>query len=240
MLLASRNGFAVKFPITAKNYAQSGLVAMWDGVENVGWGRHEENPSVWKNLVEGSAFSDFLISGGKKFGKDHLIVDGKGTAESVAAWPDAFTVMEVVYRFDTGYAFLCTNVRRKIWWGEQFGGSTYPYPQFSGMGVSGQNIFSYPEFAYGRHNGLSVFYVSSGNSGAYRIGMNGELRGPTGTGSQNTTAPSKTSIGGRNGVSSSYNSATGIVNCIRLYNRELSAREVMSNYAIDKIRFNLP
>lgn len=36
---------------TAKDYIQNGLVAMWDGIENVGWGQHDSNATVWKDLV---------------------------------------------------------------------------------------------------------------------------------------------------------------------------------------------
>lgn len=36
---------------TAKDYVQDGLVAMWDGIENAGWGVHDSNATVWKDLV---------------------------------------------------------------------------------------------------------------------------------------------------------------------------------------------
>jgi hypothetical protein len=38
---------------TAKDYIQDGLVAMWDGIENAGWGVHDPNATVWKDLVHG-------------------------------------------------------------------------------------------------------------------------------------------------------------------------------------------
>ena len=39
---------------TAKDYVQSGLVAMWDGIENAGWGRHVSELPIkfgYRNLV---------------------------------------------------------------------------------------------------------------------------------------------------------------------------------------------
>lgn len=36
---------------TAKMYIQDGLTAMWDGIENVGWGLHNSNTKVWKELT---------------------------------------------------------------------------------------------------------------------------------------------------------------------------------------------
>lgn len=38
---------------TAKDYIQDGLVAMWDGIENAGWGTHDPSATVWKDLVNG-------------------------------------------------------------------------------------------------------------------------------------------------------------------------------------------
>ena len=35
---------------TAKDYVQDGLVAMWDGIENAGWGEHDNTATVWKDL----------------------------------------------------------------------------------------------------------------------------------------------------------------------------------------------
>ena len=36
---------------TALDYVQDGLVAMWDGIENAGFGKHDENLANWINLV---------------------------------------------------------------------------------------------------------------------------------------------------------------------------------------------
>ena len=39
--------------LSAKDYIQDGLVAMWDGIENAGWGKHDENATEWVDLVNG-------------------------------------------------------------------------------------------------------------------------------------------------------------------------------------------
>ena len=36
---------------TASDYVQDGLVAMWDGIENAGWGVHDPNATTWKDLT---------------------------------------------------------------------------------------------------------------------------------------------------------------------------------------------
>lgn len=38
---------------TARDYVQDGLVAMWDGIENAGWGVHDDTATVWMDLVGG-------------------------------------------------------------------------------------------------------------------------------------------------------------------------------------------
>lgn len=36
---------------TAMDYVQDGLVAHWDGIENVGYGLHDENATVWTDIT---------------------------------------------------------------------------------------------------------------------------------------------------------------------------------------------
>ncbi|MBQ1429034.1 MAG: hypothetical protein IIZ06_05145, partial [Kiritimatiellae bacterium] len=36
---------------TARDYVQDGLVAMWDGIENAGWGQHDASATTWKDLT---------------------------------------------------------------------------------------------------------------------------------------------------------------------------------------------
>ena len=37
--------------LSAKSYVQDGLVAMWDGIENAGWGTHDANATTWVDLT---------------------------------------------------------------------------------------------------------------------------------------------------------------------------------------------
>lgn len=36
---------------TARDYIQDGLVAMWDGIENAGWGIHDATATMWTDLI---------------------------------------------------------------------------------------------------------------------------------------------------------------------------------------------
>jgi hypothetical protein len=57
---------------TAKLYIQDGLVAMWDGIENTGWGTHDANATVWKDLVGTRDVPMTNVS----WGNDECIFDG--------------------------------------------------------------------------------------------------------------------------------------------------------------------
>ena len=39
--------------LSAKSYVQDGLVAMWDGIENAGWGVHDASATTWTDLIGG-------------------------------------------------------------------------------------------------------------------------------------------------------------------------------------------
>lgn len=43
--------------LTSQSYVQDGLVAQFDAIENVGVGRHENAPAVWKDLKGGASIA---------------------------------------------------------------------------------------------------------------------------------------------------------------------------------------
>lgn len=54
MMLGARTGAWAKsggVVPTARDYVQDGLLVLYDGIENVGWGEHDENASAWVDLV---------------------------------------------------------------------------------------------------------------------------------------------------------------------------------------------
>ena len=44
-------GRGAKKGLSAKDYIQDGLVAMWDGEWNAGGGKHNTNATMWKDLT---------------------------------------------------------------------------------------------------------------------------------------------------------------------------------------------
>ena len=57
--MAQQAAIAANAVPTARSYVQDGLVAMWDGIENAGWGVHDNNATAWVNLVGGVADMEF-------------------------------------------------------------------------------------------------------------------------------------------------------------------------------------
>ena len=66
---------------TAKSYVQDGLIAMWDGIENAGWGTHDASATVWKDLA-GNGY-DLTVGSKSSFSTnslDYTEVVAKGAA----------------------------------------------------------------------------------------------------------------------------------------------------------------
>ena len=53
--LTAQHAAAANAVPTARSYVQDGLVAMWDGIENAGWGVHDNNATNWVDLVGGAS-----------------------------------------------------------------------------------------------------------------------------------------------------------------------------------------
>ena len=86
----------------ARDYVQDGLIAMWDGIENAGWGVHNANAPVWKDLIGGVGDMHFFVSGdgtrtetGKHMSNDGMFYYSDGT--DMAAAPDSNGILPNVF-----------------------------------------------------------------------------------------------------------------------------------------------
>ena len=80
---------------TSASYVQRGLIAQWDGIDNVGTGVHDPNATVWKDLKGNLDMT--LTSKGRWMPRGNaLFVAGMG-AQGASAAP-AYKTIEVVYR----------------------------------------------------------------------------------------------------------------------------------------------
>ena len=235
MLIADRNGMvsAMKSTPTARDYVQNGLVAMWDGIENAGWGVHDAAATMWKDLI---GERDATVASAGSWKDNALHCDGTTYGARYAQNYDGFRTLEVCYKFgggtNGGIGFLCV------------------VSSGNGNGVlinrdEGSFGFGYyansPYFLGGPTVGASATVVgvweadpaSNKNTSQYVNGVVVTTTGGSnpGFGSGGAIVFGARQDGARPVVSDMY--------CLRLYDRALTAAEIAANYAVDAERFNL-
>lgn len=230
MMLAARGIFLAarrsRKP-TAKSYVQDGLIAMWDGIENAGWGVHDASATTWKDLVgqndmtfaEPSAIT--VLGDAMQFTKESVSTGGRSM---MASAPSNVVMVDICISCVSGFS-------------------------------SNQNIFLGPTSA----NGQNLLSVIAANRNRGFVCTVGPMLGPGESDIGSCTIATTGSAGWKNGVALTPSSDNGSgyindgyvalcagalqnfkVHSLRLYSRALTAAEIAANYAVDKVRFNLP
>ena len=110
---------------TAADYVQDGLIALWDGIENVGWGEHDDNATSWIDLTGKGA--NWLLKDSHtpevfEVGADYVkilnVVNYNGRGHCTATWTsgDDVKTMEVVLD-NSNYDYVSGNVARIVSFG---------------------------------------------------------------------------------------------------------------------------
>lgn len=219
--------------VTARDYIQDGLIAMWDGIENAGWGTHNASATVWKDLV---GINDLTIaqSSSLYFAETYLYASNTQYAEGDISKIPA-NLNNVTYevcwnrvsKFDKAadsnncYGQMVLDVyENKLWYkcSQQNGGymNTPPSDARQGVPFTQSMICQYSgsadtiiPFVNGTQISNTILYSSNPQINRVRIG-------------------------------SGWQDPASRHHCIRIYNRALTAAEIAHNYNIDKWRFNLP
>ena len=238
-MLAARssiNAPATKTEYTAKDYIQDGLIAMWDGIENDGYGIHNPDKIGWRDL-SGNNFNLNRVNSAytQIWEDDCLVLDGLATGNGV------------LFRSPSGFASsvrtiecICSaNASGKVQCILSLGNGTK-----SGVGVSSdgyiacKNVSSMSLFATTAYAAWT-FDGNLANVNPNYIYVNG----------QSSEAISKSMdvgsmyLGNTIVIGQLYASSCkyiGKIYRIALYSRQLSSAEIKHNYKIDKVRFNLP
>lgn len=220
MLVAARAGAWAKSGYTAKDYVQDGLIAMWDGIENAGWGVHDPSATVWKDLAGGY---DMNVVNGFFDEKTFIGTKGGICAQAQSSVAETIETIEMCFRLSGFYKYYIQYL---------FG----PY------GSKGFGIAKRYEWCITRQDDSlgSAFpdEMTSLGTRAFSGGINGK---PYLNGVSQNNVPSHSQ-----GTLSSDVCFVGslrfniFIKSIRCYSRVLSAAEIAANYAIDKARFNLP
>ena len=208
-----------RFP-TAKSYVQDGLVAMWDGIENAGWGQHDANATVWKDLI---GTRDLTAQNGAHFGANYADCAYGTVGPSMFTGnvnADSVLVVDMVVKSDFSKN---TNLYRLS--------STRFWQGLKARIILGSSRSTTPSLGLTSGTHEYQITVDYGSVASY---INGQLYTSTGRDS-NTFNGSGFSLGTE---SSSYYGGRIYRAC--LYSRTLTAAEIVANYAVDKERFNLP
>lgn len=218
---------------TARDYVQDGLIAMWDGTENAGWGQHSNAAPV--DLINGvqlTAFGSPVITD-----TTFDTPPGANYYADISAFKDA--VNNINFTFETvlsgaragnnGVFSMGSTGSRALW---IYGNGAYNISTVNIMATSYLQAIS-PKYQNDETFRLSVV---GGATPLVLIGTT-EYHGTYGTLTSN--ARDRVYIGALE-ANGAYSSAFKSFRNIRLYSRALTADEIAHNYAIDKERFNLP
>ena len=211
-------------------YVTDGLVAMLDGIWNVGGGEHDANASIWKDLSGND--NDGALTSYSSVGSDSMLITGRSGVPITmsGAITDAYTI-EVI-------------ARMVAWESAPRLTAEYPYPSLyfsSSSSVSAHIAF----YGQGQDRGMG-YLVDRTQRFSYCMTYDGATLTPFVDGEQHgdivstTTRPTSVptaSLGNRVAGARGFD---GEICAFRRYNRALTAEEIAHNYAIDKERFNLP
>ena len=218
-------------------YVTKGLVAMWDGEWNAGLGRHNAKASKWKDLV---GMSDCDPVGAPKFLGNSVELDGNScwkinpSPELLKAVLNPSMTCEVVLKFgkgaisaNEGFIGFGKNNSRVLW------GYAGGAPMSPNASIVFQHKGSPPPTSWksdGKVEGLHTIVISANNAEVLGL-IDGKQCVKTQSGVATNSDPCF--IGNIDG----FGKMVGDIYCVRIYNRALDERELLSNHAIDKKRF---
>lgn len=214
----------------ASSYVQSGLVAQWDGIDNLGTGSHVANSVWWKDLKGGN---DLVLSAKASWGENFLAFDGPSAWGRFAA--PKYKTVEILFRN--------TSSESKIVF---FSGINCGYA--IGICNSGKRVLSHVNNSWQKPVNFKAFDATEDHQIAFTYGDDGKTAGAFTNGVAvtydaayaNYSSAAFTGVvigGGHMTTSNQQHPAYGRVYAIRLYDRVLSAEELANNAAIDRVRF---
>lgn len=209
---------------TAKDYVQDGLVAMWDGIENAGWGVHDSNAIAWKDLV---GERDITSLKGNTFDDDSLFVSISSMNKVIPTKDIANSNSQLTYEIG-GYATDMGQPLASL--GDITGFRLIPYPKWGATDIyvvgpisSGLTLHAKNGGSYVR---LTFALTYDGETAILYFPRDMLSKSEVYTKNDDTI----------NGEITKYNQH---IHFIRIYNRALTAEEIAHNYSIDKARFGL-
>lgn len=202
---------------TARDYVQDGLVAMWDGIENAGWGVHSDYGMV--DLLGSS------ISLPKECGE-------KGIAGAVKSSGPLIYELAPILRVEVCFSMSSHANACYVKIGNDGNIIHFGLIEWGSI-ASGVNWNSNAGFRPSLLVGGKTVHLTSGE--CYINGVKPSfIKYSGGTYTQHGD---RIDIGYGGGFD--FKNTGFVLHGIRLYNRVLSVDEIAANYAVDKARFNL-
>jgi len=241
--------------INSRSYVRQGLVALYDGIDNAGFGTHNRSAAKWVNLAGDTAL-DGTVDSHVTWG-----ADGWSVTENCKPITLGNGISSVTATGEYTIQFACTPAQtslRESFFSQYNGGNEYGigiehndsssssgYLRFYSNGggkLAQANPFGANEFAQGTvtisngakdvgfwKNGTSIATQSYGSTPKCNSGIPSVIGGEP--------WPSSNRTGSR--YDATYRMAfRGTYNAFRIYSRALTAEEIKINAAVDAIRFN--
>ena len=229
---------------TAKDYIQDGLIAMWDGIENAGWGVHDENATEWYDLVNGTHNIIPNASAVYSWGENYFHFGGKGRAY-VSNYIDIYKsltngeiTIQCVIKDISDWTYIETgaNAASPI-----FGGTYRTFSIFKKYSSNTKTIECYLAHSMQTATPLEYdknFLYTATLFGNVQTSWINEIRKGTYTHSR---SPSSENIGFGLPIAG-WGGTPWLedIYAIRIYSKALTEKEIAYNFKIDKVRFNLP
>lgn len=249
----SRFSVSAEEMVTAKDYVQDGLIAMYDGIENVGYGQHSVSSTIWVNLA-GTGW-DGDIGRRVVIEKNAVLLDGIRGVESAVTigkgWfgkPSKITIECMIQPMGWNYRGENGDVAA-------FGGTEATTGGFTLWANNSYQVHGCCMQVRDAEKTMRIAYpysMSSDMGGVWHIGLT--MDGEEGISYANGAAYDFKSmgelvytraenydffIGGDYWGPVEYN-FNGRIFFVRVYDRALSADEIAYNHAVDVERFNVP
>ncbi|MBO6031854.1 MAG: hypothetical protein J6Q22_10475 [Prevotella sp.] len=225
---------------TAQDYVMDGLVSMWDGIENAGWGLHEDSPQYWSDLV----------------GEDYMAKTGSANTY----YPTYFTengLCGIAYnhwpsKSQRLYSALIGTERTvEVVFTRTYMGNTVGLPNFTGnnwlsmQGFSGASMLCYHEGAgfwvtppiQTAPVTFSLTWVVE--DGKCHVYVNGMLQSTVNSGGMSVPNNSIMTLGQNIGLVNGTSYFAALTHSVRIYSKALSDAEVKANLTVDRGRFGL-
>lgn len=255
MLIGMRNAMLADGGVSAKSYIQDGLIAMWDGIENAGWGVHDNSAravDLMGRHPDLSSFSRVTDNAMVFTSNDYCLFAAADLADYRAAINSGNFSFEFCGEIATTYKFWKTiiyssaggnNSRFNIRPNFDSTNTIYRGIQafaYSSSGVPGISIGSaYPQVVPS-DLAFSNISMTCRADGSGIVCCDDNSFQFTGGVFPIATSNAALCFNREMASGSAKNAAPGNWHCIRWYNRALTAAEIAHNRAVDKERFGLP